>query len=101
MTSSSGDADRPRRVLTVDGLMFISQLSDADATAVGRHWHAVRHYLETGEDSGLAEFEADQISGVDENGHRVTVRLETDPDTIESHALRGDVSFESIYDEVL
>jgi hypothetical protein len=89
------------RGLTVDGLRFISRLSRPDASSVGRHWNAVRHYLETGDDSALAEFDAVQVSGVDEHGQPVTVQLETDPDAVELQALRGDLSFESIYDEML
>jgi hypothetical protein len=81
--------------------MFIADLSDSDATAVARHWNAVRRFLETVEDADLSEFQAAELRGIDpETGRHVVARLETDPDAIELLAQRGEVTFESIYDEV-
>ena len=103
MSPSASDASsrHPIRILSTRGLVYLADLTDQDATTVGRHWNAIRRYLETGEDGDLADLEGAQVRGFDiEAGRPVVARLETDPDAIESHALRGDVSFESIYDEV-
>lgn len=89
----------PVRVLTTEGLQVVTGLGDSEASAVARHWNAVRRYLEQGDESGLAEFE-DRVVGRTPQlpgGHR----LETDPSVIEWHAVRGEVRFESIYDEVV
>jgi hypothetical protein len=71
---------------------MLAGLSDSDASTVGRHWNAVRRYLEYGDETDLSNFH-----GVTVAGHA----LETDPFVIEWHAVRGDVRFESIYDEVV
>ena len=88
------------RVPTSTGVRFEPALSVADATSVGRHWNAVRHFLDTGDDSGLAEFDGEQITATDEGGHGSRLTLLTDLDAIELQALRGEIRFESIYDEV-
>jgi hypothetical protein len=82
----------PIRVLTAGGVRFLTGLTAAEATTVGLHWNAVRSYLEYGDDRKLVQF-----INVRVGGHA----LETDPLVIEWHALRGDVRFESIYDEVI
>ncbi len=82
----------PMRVLTTAGLQFLPDLTDREASAVGRHWNALRRYLDYGDDSALTEFEQAEVGGY---------QLETDLDAIEGHAIRGDVRFESIYDEVI
>lgn len=83
---------RALRVLTTTGLQFLPGLTDRQARAVGRHWNALRRYLDFGDDTALAEFEQAEVGGY---------QLETDLDAIEGHAIRGDVRFESIYDEVI
>jgi hypothetical protein len=80
------------RVLTTRGVEMLGGLSDPEASTVGRHWNAVRSYLEYGYETDLEDFHGVIVAG------RV---LETDPDVIDWHALRGDVRFESIYDEVV
>ena len=82
----------PLRVLTTDGVQFLAGLSDGEAGQVGRHWNAVRHYLDTGEDHQLPQFAGAVVAGF---------TLETRVKVIEGHAIRGDVRFESIYDEVI
>ncbi len=79
------------RVLTTDGLRFLPDLSDREASAVGHHWNAIRRYLETGAVDGLMELEGTEVAGM---------KLETDLTEIERHAIRGDVEFESIYGQV-
>jgi hypothetical protein len=81
----------PIRVLTTSGIRFLTGLTAAEATTVGRHWNAVRIYLEYGDDTKLAPFI---------NAHVAGHLLETDPAVIDWHAIRGDVRFETIYDEV-
>lgn len=83
---------QPMRVLSTDGVQFVGGLSAHDASEVGRHWNAIRRYLEYGEETDLSAF-----AGVAVGGRM----LETDLYQIEWHAVRGDVRFESIYDEVV
>jgi hypothetical protein len=89
---SSPQARPPIRVLTASGITFLTWLTATEATAVGQHWNAIRTYLEYGDETKLAQFLNIRVAG-----HQ----LETDPDVIEWHAIRGDVRFESIYDEVV
>lgn len=85
-------APRPTiRVLTPGGVQFVSGLSATQTSLVAQHWNAVRRYLETGDDEDLAD-----LDGLAVGGHP----LETRPDGIEAQAIRGEVDFESIYDEV-
>jgi len=79
------------RVLTTDGLQYPAGLSDREASAVGRHWNAIRRYLETGAVVELMGIEGTEVAGM---------VLETRLTQIERHAIRGDVEFESIYGEV-
>jgi len=82
----------PIRTLTTSGLQFLVGLSADEASDVGQHWNAIRRYLEYGDDTELSRFDGVAVVGFE---------LEADPDTIEWHAVRGDVRFESIYDEVV
>lgn len=102
MTASRSRQARPvMRVLTTHGLRFLSGLDDGDASTVGAHWNAVRLYLETGSDEALAEFTGVTVTGVDDQtSTRGGWVLESDLDAIEAEAMRGEVRFESIYDEV-
>ena len=79
------------RVLTTDGLRFLPDLSDREASAVGRHFNAIRRYLETGAVVELMELEGTEVAGN---------VLETSLTQIEHHAIRGNVEFESIYGDV-
>ncbi len=81
----------PIRVLTTHGLQYPSDLNDGEASAVGRHWNAIRRYLETGAVVELTELEGTKVAGM---------RLETRIAEIEHHAIRGNVEFESIYGEI-
>ncbi len=92
MASRRTPSRPPVRVLTTDGLQFLPDLSESEASAVGRHWNAVRRYLDYGLDDELADFVDVSVAGHE---------LETRPDVIEWHAIRGDVRFESIYEEVI
>ncbi len=91
--ASRGTPSRPPiRVLTTDGLQFLPDLSESEASAVGCHWNTVRRYLDYGLDDELAAFADVTVAGY---------ALETRLDVLEWHAIRGDVRFESIYDEVI
>ncbi len=92
MASRPAASRPPLRVLTTAGVQFLPGLTDREASVVGRHWNALRRYLDYGDDSALTEFEQVEVGGY---------QLETDLDAIEWHAIRGDVRFESIYDEVI
>lgn len=86
------DADRLYRrvqVIGPEGDVFVSTRGSRRASTVGEYWNAVRHYLSTGDESGLARFAGVRIAGVE---------LETDPDVIDELARRGDVSFEDLYE---
>jgi hypothetical protein len=100
---TNGRPRQPRsavRVLTTRGLDYLTDLSDHHASVVGRHWNAIRRYLETGDSYDLEPFERVRVTGRDDSGQGVSVVLETDLDEIDRHAVRGDIRFESIYDEV-
>ena len=83
---------QPVRALTTAGLQILTALEDWEATQIGRHWNAVRRYLEYGDVDGLY-----QMPGTIVAGHE----LETNIDAVEWHAVRGEISFESIYEEVI
>ncbi len=80
------------RVLTTGGVQFLADVAPEDASMIARHWNALRAYLDFGDEGPLEQFDGVTVAGVE---------LETDLDRIEWHAVRGDVSFESIYDEVI
>jgi hypothetical protein len=67
----------------VRGSRVASRLSD--------YWMAVEHYLDTGDEAPLRSFEGVRIAGVE---------LETEPDVIDYLALLGELSFESIYQDL-
>ncbi len=80
----------PMRAVTRAGLVLIPDLSDEQASLVGRHDNAVRRYLDTGDDSDLEEFD-----GVTVAGHE----LETSLDALDFYALINEIRFEDIYEE--
>jgi hypothetical protein len=88
--------DRPKgapvRVLTTEGPVFLVGLTAEAVSTVGRHWNAIRRYLDYGDASALPPFTALQVGG------RFLV---TDLAIIEWWAILGYVTFESIYDEVV
>lgn len=98
--ASQAQGRAPVRILTTSGVQFLTGLSDGDATTVARHWNGIRLYLDTGNTNGLTHSAGRTVTGRDPDGQQQRVALETDPDRIEWAALRGDVRFDSIYDEV-
>lgn len=94
--------EAPIRVLTTSGLRFLYGLSEHDRSIVAQHWNAVRRFLEYGDDAQLSPFDRYLVTGNDHgSGESERLELETDLESIEFHAVRGEVSFESIYDEVV
>jgi len=86
----SGPSRRPAmRAVTRQGLVLLPGLSDHDASLVGRHDNAVKHYLDTGDDGGLEEFEGVSVAGYE---------LETSLDALDFYALVNDIRFEDIYE---
>jgi hypothetical protein len=81
-------AEDEMRVLMTTGVEFLEVTDPTERSTVGQHWNAVRTYLNTGDDSRLRQFE----------GETVAVRLETDLDTIDELARRGELDFPDIYE---
>ena len=92
MTTNNQQIRPPVKVLTTTGLEILPNLTDQEASQVGRHWNAVRRYLEYGDETGLTHLDGVTVGGF---------ILETDLYAIEWHAMRSEVRFESIYDEVI
>ncbi len=78
------------RAITRQGLVLLAGLSDSDASLVGRHDNAVRRYLDTGDDSGLDEFDDVTVAGHE---------LETSLDALDFYALINEIRFEDIYED--
>lgn len=83
----------PKRMLmlTWDGPVMTSVFTDGAASSIGSHWNAIKHYLDTGDDSLLALFDGETI-----NFHRFL----TDLDRIDELAAVGELEFEDIYEDV-
>ncbi len=79
---------RRMRVLTPTGVEFLD-VTPSQTRVVGRHWNAIRNYLDYGRDQ-LRQFDGISIAGR---------ALETDPASIEAWAIRGEIRFESIYED--
>jgi hypothetical protein len=79
------------RVLTANGVRSIDVLGDSDTSSlIGRHWNAVKHFLNTGETEVLEPFRGWRVGP-----HRLAIA----PDFIEQWALAGELDFEDIYDD--
>ena len=79
---------RPLRALTTEGVVDLDLPDSRVATLIGRHWAAIRRFLDTGNETVLQEFQGQRVG---------SFILETDPDVIEDLARRGELSFEDIY----
>ena len=82
---------RRMRMLTWDGPVTTAVLTDGAASTISGHWHAVRHYIDTGRTNRLRPFEGESI-----NLHRFL----TDPDRIDALGHLGDLEFEDIYEDI-
>jgi hypothetical protein len=89
--------DRLLRVVVVvskrKGLVEIATRDSRQASKAGRHSAAVQRYIETGDDSALAQFKGKHI--VDAMGKRIA--LLTNLDELDRLGSAGVLSFESLY----
>jgi hypothetical protein len=78
------------RMLSRTGVEVLPvEVGSPAASAIGRHWNAVKDFLHTGDSRGLEPF----------RGKRLLLSwFETDPDRIERWARRGELDFEDIYE---
>ena len=76
------------RVLTTEGPKVVEVQDSDEASRVGEHWNAIKHFLNTGDETRLRGFDGETVAGV---------VLETDPDAIEEWARTGEIDFEEIY----
>jgi len=91
---------RKLRIPTREGLREITVSDSHQASLVGRYWNAVKRYLETGDASGLRQFEGQYVT--DMNDRRfpfLTKRIPflTDLQELDRLGNAGVLSFETIY----
>jgi hypothetical protein len=84
---------REMRLPTSQGGRSVSVRGSRDASLVGEYWNAVRQYLQTGDDSGLEDFEGKSIT--DSSGE--TWELLTDRSQLRRMGNAGVLAFEDIY----
>jgi hypothetical protein len=78
------------KMLTTRGVRVVEVLAGSDAArAIGQHWNAVKHFLNTGETEALEAFMGMRIG---------LFRFATDPDQIERWGRRDELDFEDIYE---
>jgi hypothetical protein len=77
------------RVISTQGVMDVTGLSARRRSLVARHENAVKRYLNRGDESGLAAFEGIEVAP--------GVELESRTNALDWLALRGQLSFESLY----
>ena len=78
----------PMNVLTTEGMQFIAPRSRREASLIGEHNNAIRHFRDTGDESQLNKFNGKKVAGF---------TLETNPEKIEEAAHVGELDFEDIY----
>lgn len=78
------------RVITTHGIVTMIGLDEDERSTVGRHWNAVKRYVQTGDDTALDPFVAIRVGGRE---------LETRTHALDFHANVGELSFESIYED--
>jgi hypothetical protein len=76
-------------VFTTKGVKHLDFTDSRVTSVVGRHWNAIGQGLNTGDWGSVAAFKGERV-------RRYT--LETEPDTIEAWARRGELDFEDIYE---
>jgi len=84
---------RAMRMLSEDGVTAVEIRGSTAATHLSRYWHAVDHYLRTGDRRLLLPFEGKALRA---GGHRFPFL--TDTDTLERLAEAGEVQFEDLYE---
>jgi hypothetical protein len=85
--------DRVLRVMTVLGVAGVEHQVEVRgsrrASLVGEHWSAIDHYLTTGDESRLRRLQGRRVAGI---------ALETDTETIEEWARRGELEIDDVYE---
>jgi len=92
-------SDRIRRtlhVLTSEGVQTVTVRDSRQATKLAEYWAAVHRYLETGDASGVRQYEGKFITDI--NGKRIPFL--TDLRELDRLGNAGQVSFESLYARV-
>jgi hypothetical protein len=84
-------ADRMRILARGAGPVWVDVEDVEEASDLGSYWNAVRHFLRTGDDFNVSQFEGMVVGGYE---------LETDPDEIEFWSIHGELEFEDIYEGV-
>lgn len=85
-------ADRLARTMNVfgpQGLTTVTVRGSRQATVIAEHWNAIRHYVNTGDESKLRRFYSRTVAGIE---------LESDPDVVDQLAAIGALDFEDIYE---
>lgn len=80
-------------VLTAEGKREIALRDPRQASLLGSYWDAVQHYLQTGDDSALKQFQGKKITDAGRKRHL----LLTDLDELNRLGSAGVLSFESLY----
>lgn len=77
------------RLLTEEGPEFHDVPDEEERSIISGYWAAIRHYVGTGEDDRLSDFEGVQIADR---------TLLTDTDQIDYWGRAGELDFEDIYE---
>jgi hypothetical protein len=85
---------RRMKALDEHGLVAVDVANSREATKLAEYWHAVDHYLKTGDAGGVRRFERMRLHLRDKSVRRFV----TDPDTLDRLARAGEVSFEDLYE---
>jgi hypothetical protein len=84
---------RPMRVLTDRGVTVADVRGSGTASRLSTYWHAVDHYLRTGDRTRLRPYEGKHLRA---GGH--LFEYITDPDLLARLAEAGEVRFEDLYE---
>jgi CelD/BcsL family acetyltransferase involved in cellulose biosynthesis len=84
---------RPMRVLTDQGVSVADIRSSRTASRLSKYWHAVDHYLRTGDRRLLRRYEGRRLRASGQ-----LFPFITDPDLLARLAEAGEVRFEDLYE---
>jgi hypothetical protein len=93
VVTSADVIPRKMRFVTEEGIQSGFVSNSRDASTLGRYFAEVKHFKETGDASGLKEFEGRAVTI---NGQRV--KLITDPEALRTLAAAGELDFDELYD---
>jgi hypothetical protein len=95
VVTSADVIPRKMRFVTEEGIQSGFVGNSGDASTLGRYFAEVKHFKETGDASGLKEFEGKTVTI---NGQKV--KLITDPEALRTLAAAGELEFDDLYDLV-